>query len=306
MSEIPDPLPRAGEVRVRIRYSGVNPTDWKRRTGEAPLHHGFQVPHQDGSGNIDLVGDGVKPERIGQRVWVYHAAVGHEFGTAAEYVCLPERQAVVLPTGISLAQGATLGIPYLTAAHALSFAKDLDNANVLVQGGAGAVGYAAIQLARQSNHTIVTTVSTDYKADLADQARPDAVLNYRSPTFASQLAGFAGTGFDLITEVDLRMNLATYIPHLACDAHIVAYASDGSDAPVPVRSMMFRNANAHFFVVYLLAQKQVDAAVESVQEMLTFGDFTSLPLHEYELDAVSDAHDDVQEGLVGRAIIRIQ
>lgn len=306
MVEIPDPEPEAGQVRVRIAYSGVNPTDWKRRAGEGPLYGGFQVPHQDGSGVIDLVGEGVGPERVGERVWVYHAAIGHAYGTAAQFVCLPERQAVPLPDNVSLAQGATLGIPYLTAAHALAYLPAIEGSHVLVQGGAGAVGFAAIQLGRHMNARIVTTVSGTEKADLARMARADVVLNYRSPEFSAGLAEAARGGFDLVTDVDLANNLSAYVDQLSLGAHIVAYASDGSSASIPVRLLMFRNASAHFFVVYLLPDDEVAAAVSTVRAMLASRAFISLPLHEYELGDVARAHDDVQRGIVGRALIRIE
>ena len=304
-SEIPDPEPSFGELRVRISYSGVNPTDWKRRLGEPPQHGGFQVPHQDGSGIVDRVGDGVSPERLGERVWVFHAAIGHSFGTAAEYVCVPAWQAVPLPAEVSLSQGATLGIPYLTAAHALEYAPVRKGVNILVHGGAGAVGYAASQLARYMNARIVTTVSGEAKADIAHMARPDVVLNYRSAQYPTQLRDAAGQGFDLVTEVDLRQNLPTYVELLSLEAHVVAYASDGSAAAVPVRTLMFRNANVHFFVVYLLPRTQLEAAVAMVQGMIASQEVPTLPLHEYDFGDIATAHDDVQQGLVGRALIRI-
>ncbi len=306
LSELPDPEPGPGQVRVRICFSGVNPTDWKRRSAEPPKYDGFQVPHQDGSGVVDRVGAGVNPDRLGQSVWVYHSAIGHAYGTAAEFLCIPERQAVPLPSHVSLLQGATLGIPYLTAAHALSFAPSLEGLNILVQGGAGAVGYAAIQLARSENARVVTTVSGDAKAELAGLAGPHVILNYRSSKFLDHLKEASGTGFDLVTEVDLGFNLPTYAEQLALDAHVAAYASDGSAAPIPPRVLMFRNAHLHFFVVYLLQDRQIDNAVAKVQVMLDDGVITALPINEYEFGHVARAHDAVEGGLVGRAVIRIE
>ena len=303
--DLPEPAPGPGQVSVRLAYSGVNPTDWKRRLNEAPRFGEFQIPHHDGAGLIDQVGPGVDPGRRGERVWVYHGAVGQPFGTAAEVVCVGDTQAVPLPPHVPLLQGATIGIPYMTAAHALSFAPGDTSTTVLVQGGAGAVGFAVLQLARARGMTVVTTVSNEEKASIARAAHPDAILNYRAPEFAKQLREVAPAGLELVTEVDLDRNLATYVDQLQAGAHVVAYASNGFAENVPVRALMFRNANLHFFVVYLLPDSQIESAVAAVRGLLDSGNLPSLPIHEYGVHEVAQAHDDVQAGLVGRAVIRL-
>lgn len=303
--DVPEPVPAPGEVRVRIHYSAVNPTDWKRRSSEPPLYGPFQIPNQDGSGIIDQVGHDVDPGRLGQRVWVFHAAIGHEFGTAAEFVCIPSHQAVELPDSASMEFGATIGVPYLTAAHAVLSFPNLNGRHVLVQGGAGAVGSAAIQLSALRGATVVATVSGPDKADIAAMSHPDAILNYRLPDFTDRLAESAADGFDLVTEVDLGHNISSYASHLRRGAKVVAYASDGSSAPVPVRTLMFHNVTLHCFVVYLLPRAQLDKATTLVQSLIEGGQKVVLPAHQYSLSEVAEAHDAVQSGLVGRAILRL-
>src|SRR5918998_321885 len=136
--ELPTPDPGPGEVRVRVAYSGVNPSDVKSRAGLRTKTLPFPriVPHSDGSGTIDRVGEGVDPARVGQRVWVWNAAWGRAEGTAAEYVALPAGQAVPLPEGADLAAGACLGIPALTAYHAVTAGGGVEGKSVLVAGGA--------------------------------------------------------------------------------------------------------------------------------------------------------------------------
>jgi NADPH2:quinone reductase len=304
LDAISDPLPGAGEVRVRLHYSGVNPTDWKRRAAENPRFGEFQVPHQDGSGVIDLVGAGVDPSRVGERVWLYHASTRRPYGTAAELICLPSSQAVRLPDHTSFQQGATLGIPYLTAAHALS-AIPSEPGRILVTGGAGAVGHASVQLARHLGYEVVTTVSTEAKAAIARTAGPDQVLRYLSDRYPAHLAEACGDGFTGVIDVDLGANVDSYAPLLQPGGHIVCYASDDSPDSIPSRTLMFRNASIDFFVVYELPEAAIRHAVDMVSRMLEAGDMTMLPIHEYHLEDVAQAHDDVQAGLVGRALIRI-
>ena len=304
LEELSDPLPGAGEVRVRLHYSGVNPTDWKRRATEAPRYGEIQVPHQDGSGVIDLVGAGVDPGRVGERVWLYHASAGRAHGTAAELICLPSSHAVRLDDRTSLQQGAMLGIPYLTAAHALA-TLPAPPGRILVTGGAGAVGHATIQLGRHLGYQVVTTVSTDEKAAIADTAGPDQVLRYRTDDYPARLADASGDGFDGVIDVDMGVNVDAYADLLRPGAHIICYASDHTQVLIPPRLFMYRNVQINFFVVYLLVEEAIRQAVEMVERFFASGDVPMLPIHEYRLQDVASAHDDVQAGLVGRALIGI-
>ncbi|HKG83845.1 MAG TPA: NADPH:quinone reductase [Beijerinckiaceae bacterium] len=186
LGELPDPEPGQGEVRVRVRFSGINPSDCNRRAGirDRPGYPVI-VPHSDGSGEIDTVGEGVSRDRIGEKVWIWNAQRGRPFGTAAEYVALPSQQAVKLPHGASLEHGACFGVPAMTAYYSLFDDGPLEGRDVLVTGDAGAVGFYAVQFARLAGaRTLVATVSGDEKARMAAQAGASAVVNYRTEDVA--------------------------------------------------------------------------------------------------------------------------
>ncbi|CAM5323148.1 NADPH:quinone reductase [Streptomyces canarius] len=209
----PVPEPGPGEVRVRVAISGVNATDWKcRRFGHADgrLMYPEVIPHHDGSGVIDAVGSGVAAERVGQRVWTWESAWRRPHGTAAEYVVLPSRQAVELPPGASLELGASIGLPALAAHRCPTSARQaparlgpgaLAGRTVLVAGGAGAVGHAAVQLATWSGATVIATVGSPEKEKLARVAGAGHVVHHRSESAAADIRAIAPTGVDLITEV---------------------------------------------------------------------------------------------------------
>ena len=192
VEEIEPPEPGPGEVRVRIAVSGINPTDWKSRAGATPRPiDGFQIPHHDGAGVIDEVGEGVDPGRRGERVWLWLAAAGRRWGTAAQWTVVPQRQAVRLPDGISPELGASLGVPAMTAHYCLFADGPLDGKTVLVAGGAGAVGHFAIELAKHAGAKVITTVSGPQKAELAARAGADYVVNYTDADAAAQIRALA-------------------------------------------------------------------------------------------------------------------
>ena len=180
--EIDRPDPGPGEVRVHVRVSGVNPTDWKSRApapGKA-MPFAYVVPNQDGAGVIDATGEGVDAGRVGERVWIWFGQWQRQHGTAAEWICVPDRQAVRLPDAASFELGASMGIPALTAAHALLVDGPVDGKTVLVSGGAGAVGHYAIELARYLRARVITTVSSPAKADVARAAGADVIVDYKA------------------------------------------------------------------------------------------------------------------------------
>ncbi|MBJ7453304.1 MAG: NADPH:quinone reductase, partial [Blastococcus sp.] len=209
LSDAPVPDPGPGEVRVRVAFSGVNPTDWKSRSAAQPGPEG-QVPNQDGAGTVEAVGQGVDPVLIGQRVWIWDAAWQRRWGTAAEHTVVPARHVVLLGADPSFELGAALGIPFLTAHRCLTVAEGLPDRlgagaltghTVLVQGGAGAVGNAAIQLARWADATVIATVSSPRKAQLAAAAGADHVVNYREQDVVTEVRKIAPKGVQAIVEV---------------------------------------------------------------------------------------------------------
>ncbi|MFG1915803.1 NADPH:quinone reductase [Micromonospora sp. NPDC048898] len=311
----PVPTPGAGEVLVRVAVSGVNPTDWKSRRSSAP--QGWQIPGQDGAGVVEAVGDGVDPDLIGERVWIWEAAWQRPWGTAAEYTLVPVRQAVRLGDA-SFEVGAALGIPFLTAHRCLTageFMPDtlragaLADHTVLVQGGAGAVGNAAIQLARWADATVVATVSSAEKAQLAAAAGASYVVNYREQDVVAEVRKIAPDGVHTIVEVAPATNAAVDVRVLRHGGAVCVYADDGGDeVAIPIRAMMVPNARWQFVLVYTepkaaKAQGVKDVAAAATQGGIRVGADAGLPLHRYSLAETAAAHQAVEDSAVGKVLV---
>jgi NADPH2:quinone reductase len=300
VEDVPTPEPGPGEVRVRLRVAGINPTDWKMRTSTQPAD--FQIPGQDGAGEIDAVGEGVDPGRVGDRVWVWFAARGRPWGTAAQWTVVPDRQAVHLPDEVSYEQGASLGIPAMTAWHCLHADGSVAGRSVLVAGGAGAVGNAAVALARRAGARVVATTSTPEKAALAESAGADLVVDYRAADAADRIRGFAPAGVERVVEVALGANLELDLAVVAPHAVVSTYADDQL-ADLPVRRLMVANTVLRFVLVYGVADADLDAAVAGVSAALADGALPALPVVHYPLAQVAEAHDTVQRGAFGRVVL---
>src|SRR4051794_5410760 len=304
VEEVPTPVPGSGEVLVRVVVAGVNPTDWKSRAGTTgELAFEFQVPGQDGAGVIDAVGAGVDGARVGERVWVYFAAWRRRWGTAAEFCVVPAEQAVPLPADASFEVGASLGIPALTAYHCLHADGPIDGADVLVAGGAGAVGHAAIELAVWSGARVIATVSGPEKALLADEAGAAVVVNYRDDDAAEQGWAAAPDGVSRIVELALGPNLSLDLAVIAPHGVISTYAADQPTAEVPVRALMTPNLSLRFVLVYTIGRAAVRSAVDGVCQALAVGALTTLPVHRFPLSATAGAHDAVERGAVGKVLV---
>ncbi len=210
--EMPEPEPGPGEIRVRVVSSGVNPSDWKRRAGlTTRLAFPRVIPHQDGAGVIDQVGAGVPESRIGERVWLFESQFGRPFGSAAEYTVQPSAHGVRMPDSVTYEQGACLGVPAMTAHRCLFADGPLNGKTVLVPGGAGAVGHYAVQEAKLAGATVISTVSSDYKADIAEEAGADYIINYRNEDVIVRIMDITGgDGVDHIVEVELRRQFPGY------------------------------------------------------------------------------------------------
>jgi NADPH2:quinone reductase len=319
----PVPEPGPGEVRVRIHRSGVNPTDWKsRRGGEAgtPVDPA-QVPNQDGAGVVDAVGEGVEAALAGLRVWVWEAAHGRPSGgTAQEYAVLPARHVVLLPDTASFDLGAGLGIPFLTAHRCLTVTEDgptrlgpgtLEGRTVLVSGGAGAVGNAAIQLARWSDATVITTVSSPEKANLAARAGADVVIDYKRQDVVHEVRAIAPHGVNTVVEVAAAANAGIDVAVLARHGSVAVYADDGGrPLELPVRASMTPNARWQFVLVYnapdawrARALDDVSAAV--MDGAVRVGEEAGLPLHHFPLERTAEAHAAVENRAVGKVLIDV-
>jgi NADPH:quinone reductase len=305
IEDIDRPDPGPGQVRVRMQLSGVNPTDWKSRSGATPRPiDDFQVPHHDGSGIIDAVGDGVPIERVGQRVWTWLAAAGNHWGTAAQWSVLPARQAVALPDAASAELGASLGVPAMTAHRALFADGPVDGKTVLVAGGAGAVGHYAIELAKFAGARVAATVSGPAKAELARKAGADLVVNYRDADAADRLREFAPQ-MDRIVEVALGANLDLDLAVSGPATYIADYAAEATDPVLPVRRCMSANVTIRFILVYGIPAEAADQAVADISRAVAAGALTELPVTTFPLEQVAAAHEAVEAGAVGKVLVEI-
>lgn len=323
LEDRPLPEPGPGEVRVEIHRSGVNPTDWKSRRGTAPgtAVEPAQVPNQDGAGIVDAVGEGVQASLLGLRVWIWEAAHGRPAGgTAQEYAVVPARHVVLLPDSASFDLGASLGVPFLTAHRCLTVTEDgphrlgpgtMAGRTVLVAGGAGAVGNAAIQLARWSDATVLTTISSPEKATLARLAGADHVIDYRTQDVVEVVRGIAPRGVDTIVEVAAVANAALDAQLLAQGGSVAAYAGVPGDAvALPVRELMALNARFQFVLLYTAPESWRRGALDDVStavldRAVRVGADAGLPLHHFTLEQAADAHAAVEEGAVGKVLIDV-
>lgn len=315
---VPEPGP--GEVRVRVVRAGVNPTDWKFRAG---MMSGYDevVPGQDGAGVVDAVGPGVEAPRVGDRVWLVLAQNGRAHGTAAEHTVQPVENVVLLPDGADFDLGASVGVPAVTAHRALT-AHEFGPARlgpgalagrvVLVAGGAGAVGNAAIQLARWSGATVVTTVSSAEKAALATAAGAHHVVNYREQDAAAAIREIAPDGVDIAVEVAPAQNIALDLDVVKVHGLVSIYANNGGDElTMPLRAAFGKNLRFQFLILYTLDAGLLRAAVDDVNAAIADGALrvgadAGVPLHHFPLEETAAAHDAVEGGAVGKVLIDVE
>jgi NADPH2:quinone reductase len=320
--ERPIPEPGEGEVRIRVLVSGVNPTDWKSRSGTSggalaePT-----VPNHDGAGVVDKLGAGVAGFSVGDRVWVTLAGDGRPAsGTAQEYTVVPAARVFALPEAAGFELGASVGIPAATAHRALTVAEDgparlhpgaLSGRVVLVAGGAGAVGNAAIQLARWAGATVIATVSGDTKATLAAAAGAHDVVNYRDSDAAARIRKVAPDGVDVIVEVaagaNAELDQAVMRPH----GTISIYANDGGEPlNLDVRRNMGLNSRYQFVLLYTVGWERIAAAAADINRAIEdgairVGEHAGLPLHRFDLEDAPAAHAAVESGAVGKVLVTV-
>jgi NADPH2:quinone reductase len=312
--------PGPGEVRVRVHRAGVNPTDWKSRrgAGDRQLVDPPQVPGHDGAGVVEAVGLGVEAAWHGLRVWMWESAYQRPDGTAQQCTVVPARQIVLLPDSASFDLGASLGVPFLTAHRCLTVTEEgprrlgpgtLTGRVVLVAGGAGAVGNAAIQLARWSDATIIATVSSAEKAQLAAAAGADHVINYRRQDVVHEIHKITPRGVDTVVEVSPSVNASIDAAVIARCGSVAVYANDGgSEISLPIRPLMVPNARWQFVLLYTAPAEAKAVAVEDIATAvldgaLRVGTEAGLPLHHFSLEHAADAHAAVERATVGKVLI---
>jgi NADPH2:quinone reductase len=309
VADVPQPEPGPGEVRVRLEWSGVNPSDVKSRMGLRSRQMPFArvIPHSDGAGVVEAVGDGVDRSRVGRRVWVWNAAWGRPHGTACEFVCLPQEQAVPLPDNVDGEAGACLGIPALTAMHAVLTDGGVAGRTVRVAGGAGAVGHYAVQMAGQLGAArVIATVSTPEKAQLARDAGADEVVFYKTEPLAERVLELThGEGVDRIVELDFAANAAADLQMLRAGGECVVYGSGAPTFELPFFPLISRNLQLKFFIVYHLAPQDRARAVGTLTRMLARGTLRHNIAARLPLADVAAAHELVESGrAVGNVVLK--
>jgi NADPH2:quinone reductase len=309
--DLPEPQPAASEVRVRVHVSGINPTDTKLRAGwDGATDMPFPriVPHQDGAGVIDRVGAGVQQARVGERVWIWEAQRGRAFGTCAEYVCVPADNAVPLPEGESFETGACLGIAGMTAHRCLFQDGGIQGQTVLVAGGAGAVGHAAIQLAKWSGARVAATVSRAEQEKVAREAGADIVVNRKSGDPAGAIRDFARGGVDRVVEVAFEANLDLDRAVLKPNGVISTYSSGPYDSTprIAFSPIMRQGITVHFILVYVMSREAHQHAARDVNAALEAGRYRPHVARAFALADTAAAHEAQESGAtVGKLLVRI-
>ncbi len=298
--EMPTPVAEAGEVRIRLEASGVNPADVGRRSGSyRAMEYPRVVPNSDGAGIVDQLGAGVTRLGIGQRVWLYNGQRnGRAFGTAAEYIALAEHLVTPLPNDVSFAAGATLGIPCMTAWCCLFGDGPIAGQTVLVTGGAGAVGHYAVQLAKWGGARVIATVSSSLKAEQARLAGADLVVNYRTEDVVAKAMAFTGQcGVDRVVDVDFGGNIETTLKLMAMNSTIAVYATNGNRNPVvPVRTLMEKCIALRTLVLPALPPQLRAAAQADISKWLAAGTRIHNIAGQFALSETVQAHLAVEKG----------
>ena len=312
LGELPDPQPGPGEVRVKLRFSGINPTDTKLRGGwDGNMEMPFPrvIPHQDGAGVVDAVGPGVPQSRLRERVWVYEAQRGRAFGTAAEYVVVPSENAVTLPESASFETGACLGIAGMTAHRCLFQDGGIQGQTVLVAGGAGAVGHAAIQLAKWGGARVASTVSRPEQEKLAREAGADLVVSRKTEDAAARIKAFTrGLGLDRVVEVAFEANLELNRAVLKANGVISTYSSGPPEsAPrIPFTAMMRQGISVHFILVYVMPREAHQLAARDLNAAIDTGCYRPHVAGFFQLDETAKAHEAQESGgTVGKLLIGV-
>jgi NADPH2:quinone reductase len=306
VGEVETPSPGPGEVRIRLKTSGVNPSDVKTRAGTArKIAFPRVIPQSDGAGEIDMVGEGVAPSRIGERVWTWNGAWKRAFGTAAEYIVLSSEQAVPLSRSIGFEAGACLGIPALTAWHAIDIAGARKGATLLIAGGAGAVAHYAIQFAKDRGATVIATVSSAEKAKVARAAGADHTIDYKTENVGERVAALTKGGVDAVLEVDLTANAQLLPSVLRPRGTLVVYGT-GPQVQFPGSFCLVNNITVKFLLVYELTAEERARAIADITRMLEANSLKHNIANTYPLAEIVAAHECVEQGkAIGNVVVTI-
>jgi NADPH2:quinone reductase len=309
VGELPTPTPQAGDVLVRLMTSGVNPSDAKSRRAR-PVSDPLIVPHSDGAGVIEAVGAGVSAARVGQRVWVWNGQWQRALGTCAQYIALPEVQAVALPDDTDFAAGACMGIPGLTAVQAVILAErlagDLRGQTVLVSGASSAVGHYITQMVRLAGGRLIGTVGSEAKAAHARAAGMQEAVFYKTESVPERVKALTqGRGADVIIDMDFSTT-ARWAAEGALAAHgqVVCYGSNALEVNLPFRPWLFQSMGVKFFLVYDLTPADRQKAVARLSAMLSQQQLQHSIGARFSLDQIAQAHQTVEPGqTVGNVVV---
>ena len=309
VGEIDNPSPGQGDVLVQMKTSGVNPSDVKTRAGaRGELQFPKIIPHSDGGGVITAVGEGVSKDRIGERVWIWNGAFGRAHGTCAELISLPTNQAVSMPDSTSFETAACLGIPAATAFYGIFSDGSVNDQNILITGGAGAVGHLGIQLAKWSGANVITTVSGDDKATAAKTAGADLVINYKTDDVIEAVNDFTkGDGVDRILEVEFGGNLSVSQHVIKNNGVIASYGSVAeANPPVPFYDLMFKGVTLNTYLIYIVPESDRAKINEGITAALNDNALNPIIAESFPLPSIIDAHKAVEAGsVIGNVIITI-
>jgi NADPH2:quinone reductase len=308
VAEVETPKAGPGEVRVKLATSGVNPSDVKSRQGSTrKITWPRLIPHSDGAGVIDQVGEGIAQTRIGERVWLWNGQWKRAFGTAAEYIALPAAQAVKLPHGISFESGACLGIPAMTAVHAVTLAGAGKGTTLLVSGGAGSVSQYVIQFAKALGATVLSTISSPEKAAAAQEAGAAHTIDYKREDVGERVMELTGKrGVDAVIEMDLAAN-ATLIPFvLRPKGSVIVYGTGAAAVSLPAYFCLTQSIRVQFFLVYELDTREREHAVSAISRALDQGKLINrIAMPTYALADIAAAHEAVERGTIGNVIVTV-
>ena len=311
LSDVSPPDPAPGEVLVRLHVSGVNPSDAKARAGNRPgvTRPPFPriIPHSDGAGVIEAVGQDVDAGRIGQRVWIWNGQWQRPFGTAADYIALPAAQAVPLPDSVSFEVGATLGIPGLTATHTVSGGGEVAGQTLLISGGAGAVGHNAVQLASAAGATVIATCSNS-AMERVRTAGAAHVFDYADPDLAAKIIdATGGIGVSRAIEVEFGANAALLAEVMAPNGTVAAYGSGKDMAPkLPFGPYLFKALKLDITLIYILPDAARRAAIARLHAALESDTLRPAIQAHYPLKDCAMAHEVVMTpGRMGTVLLDI-
>lgn len=303
-----DPEPAAGEVRVKLAFSGVNPSDVKSRAGVSARGSGYPevIPHSDGSGTIDKIGPGVNSALLGQRVWVFNGQWDRPFGTAAEFITLPAGQTVELPNELSFEIGASIAIPLMTAMHAVQTCGSLMGKTVLIPGAAGSVGFYATQLARMAGAHVIAIVSNEQKAQLAKDIGAHDVINYKTESITDRVQALTNhRGADAIIDVDAATHAPLYGSLLSFNGKAVVYGSNQPQVSLPFGPMIMGFISIYYFIVYKLPTHAMQEVLAGVSAALSVPGFKHPPTSIYPLADIVKAHQQVERGANAKVLIQL-